>query len=92
MGFVCKVTLVMGFVCKVTLVMGVVCKVTLLMGVVCKVKLVMGVVSLKLREERRLRVFEKRVLRRILGPERDDVKGEWRKLHNEELTQYCSGD
>jgi len=33
----------------------------------------------------RLRVFENRVLRRILGPKRDDVTGEWRKLHNKEL-------
>jgi len=40
--------------------------------------------SLTLREERRLRVFEKRVLRRIFGPRRDEVIGEWRKLHNEE--------
>jgi hypothetical protein len=38
-----------------------------------------------LREERRLRVFENRVLRRIFGPKRDVVTGEWRKLHNEEL-------
>jgi hypothetical protein len=38
-----------------------------------------------LREERRLRVFEKRVLSRIFGPKRDEVTGEWRKLHNEEL-------
>jgi hypothetical protein len=38
-----------------------------------------------LREERRLRVFEYRVLRRIFGPKRDEVTGEWRKLHNEEL-------
>jgi hypothetical protein len=37
--------------------------------------------SLTLREERRLRVFENRVLRRILGPKRDEVTGEWRKLH-----------
>ena len=36
-----------------------------------------------LREERRLRVFENRVLRRIFGPKRDEVRGEWRKLHNE---------
>jgi len=35
-----------------------------------------------LREERRLRVFEKRVLRRIFGPKRNEVTGEWRKLHN----------
>ena len=39
---------------------------------------------LKLREERRLRVFENRVLR-IFGPKRDEVTGEWRKLHNERL-------
>jgi len=38
-----------------------------------------------LKEERRLRVFENRVLRRIFGPKSDDVTGEWRKLHNEEL-------
>jgi hypothetical protein len=38
-----------------------------------------------LREGRRLRVFENRVLRRIFGPKRDEVTGEWRKLHNEEL-------
>jgi hypothetical protein len=36
-------------------------------------------------EVHRLRVFEKRVLRRIFGPKRDEVTGEWRKLHNEEL-------
>jgi hypothetical protein len=41
--------------------------------------------SLTLREEHRLRVFENRVLRRIFGPKRDEVIGEWRKLHNEEL-------
>jgi hypothetical protein len=41
--------------------------------------------SLKLREEHRLRMFENRVLRRIFGPERDEVTGGWRKLHNEEL-------
>jgi len=39
-----------------------------------------------LREERRLRVFENRVLRRVFGPKRDEVAGEWRKLHNEELS------
>jgi hypothetical protein len=38
-----------------------------------------------LREERRLRVFENRVLRRIFGPKRDEVTGEWRRLHNKEL-------
>ena len=47
--------------------------------------------SLTLREERRLRVFENRVLRRIFGPERDELTGEWSKLHNEELNDlYCS--
>jgi len=44
-----------------------------------------------LREERRLRVFENRVLRRVFGPKRDEMTGEWRKLHNEELNDlYCS--
>jgi hypothetical protein len=38
-----------------------------------------------LREERRLRVFDNRVLRRIFGPKSDEVTGEWRKLHNEQL-------
>jgi hypothetical protein len=38
-----------------------------------------------LREEHRLRVFENRVWRRVFGPKRDKVTGEWRKLHNEEL-------
>jgi hypothetical protein len=38
-----------------------------------------------MREERRQRLFENRVLRRIFGPKRDEVTGEWRKLHNEEL-------
>ena len=42
--------------------------------------------SLTLREERRLRMFENRVLRRVFGPKRDEVTGEWRKLHNEELS------
>ena len=47
--------------------------------------------SLTLREERRLSVFENRVLRRVFGPKRDEVTGEWRKLHNEELNDlYCS--
>ena len=41
--------------------------------------------SLTLREERRLRVFENMVLRRIFGPKRHEVTGEWRKLYNEEL-------
>ena len=41
--------------------------------------------SLTLREEHKLRVFENRVLRRIFGPKRDGVTGQWRKLHNDEL-------
>jgi hypothetical protein len=49
-----------------------------------------------LREECRLRVFDSRVLRRIFESKRDEVRGEWRKLHNEELndlyTKYYSGD
>jgi len=43
-----------------------------------------------LREERRLRVFENRVLRRVFGPKRDEVTGDWRKLHNEELNDLYS--
>jgi len=46
--------------------------------------------SLTLREERRLRVFDNRVLRRIFWPKRDEVTGEWRKLHSEELNVLCS--
>jgi hypothetical protein len=45
---------------------------------------------LTLREECRLRVFKNRVLRKIFGPKRDEVTGEWRKLYNEELNNlYC---
>jgi hypothetical protein len=46
--------------------------------------------SLTLREGRRLRVFENRVLRRVFGPKRDEVIGEWRKLHTEELSDLYS--
>jgi hypothetical protein len=46
--------------------------------------------SLTLREEHRLRMFENKVLRRICGPRRDEVTGEWRKLHNEELRDLYS--
>jgi hypothetical protein len=46
--------------------------------------------SLILREEHRLRVLENRVLRRILGPKRDEMMGGWRKLHNEELHDLYS--
>jgi hypothetical protein len=50
-----------------------------------------------LREESRLRIFENRVLRSIFGPKTDEITGEWRRLHNEELcsvllTKYHSGD
>ena len=46
--------------------------------------------SLTLREERRLRVFENRVLRRVFGSKRNEVTGEWRKLHNKELYDLYS--
>jgi len=47
--------------------------------------------SLTLREERKLRVFENMVLRRIFGPRSDEVTGEWGRLHNEEPNDlYCS--
>jgi hypothetical protein len=43
------------------------------------------ILALMLREERSLRMLENRILRRIFGPKMDEVTGEWRKLHNEEL-------
>ena len=46
--------------------------------------------SLTLREERKLRVFKNMVLRRMFGPRRDEVTGEWRRLHNEELNDLYS--
>jgi hypothetical protein len=46
--------------------------------------------SLTLKEEHRLKVFENRVLRRIYGPKRDEVAGGWRKLHYEELHNLYS--
>ena len=46
--------------------------------------------SLTLREERKLRVFENMVLRRMFGPRRDEVTGEWRRLHNKELNDLYS--
>jgi hypothetical protein len=46
--------------------------------------------SSTLREEHRLKAFENRVLRRIFGPKRDEIIGEWRKLHNEELRDLYS--
>ena len=45
--------------------------------------------SLTLRKERKLRVFENMVLRKIFGPRRDEVTGEWRRLHNEALNDYA---
>jgi hypothetical protein len=48
------------------------------------------ILSLTLREEHRLKVFENRVLRRIFGPRRDEVTGDWMKLHNEELHNMYS--
>jgi hypothetical protein len=45
---------------------------------------------LTLREECRLRVFENRVLRKVFGPKREEVTGDWRKLHNEELSDLYS--
>jgi hypothetical protein len=46
--------------------------------------------SVTLREEHRLRVFENRLLRRIFGPKRDEVTGEWRRQYNEELNDLYS--
>ena len=46
--------------------------------------------SLTLKEERRMRVFVNRMLKRIFGPKRDELTGEWRKLHNEELNDLYS--
>jgi hypothetical protein len=49
-----------------------------------------GTWSLTLKEEHRLKVFENRALKIILGPKRNEVTGEWRKLHNEELHHLYS--
>jgi hypothetical protein len=46
--------------------------------------------SLTLREGRRLRVFENRAMRKIIGPRKDEVTGKWRKLHDEELNDLYS--
>jgi hypothetical protein len=46
--------------------------------------------SQTLREEQRLRVFESRVLRRVFGPKRDEVTGQWRRLHNGKLNDLYS--
>ena len=55
---------------------------------ICKTKILPW--SLTLREERRLRVFENRVLRKIFGPKRDEVTWEWRKLPKEKLNDLFS--
>jgi len=60
-------------------------RVIILPVVSCVCVCVFGTFSLTMREERRLRVFENRVLRRIFAPKRGELTGEWRKLHNEEL-------
>jgi hypothetical protein len=52
--------------------------------------LILKVLSLTLQEERKLRVFENMVLRRIFGPRRDEVTGKWRRLYNEELNDLYS--
>jgi hypothetical protein len=52
--------------------------------------IIIVVFAINLREERRLRVFENRVFWRIFGPKRDEVRGVWRKLHNEELNDLYS--
>ena len=49
-----------------------------------------GTWKLILKEGRRLRVYENRMLRRMFGPKRDEATGEWRKLHNEELNDLNS--
>ena len=46
--------------------------------------------SLTLREERKLKMFQNMVLRRLFGPRRDEVAGEWRRMHNEELNDLYS--
>jgi hypothetical protein len=59
-------------------------------GAVCGVLYGCEIWSLTLKEEHRLRVFENRVLRRILGLKRDEMIEGWRKLHNEELHNLYS--
>ena len=55
-----------------------------------KIKIYRTIILLTLREERKLKVFENMVLRRIFGPRKDEVTGEWRRLHNEELNDLYS--
>ena len=50
----------------------------------------MKLASLTLREERKLKVFENKVLRRISGPRKDEVTGDWKILHNEDLNDVYS--
>jgi hypothetical protein len=57
---------------------------------ICRVVLSFQTWSLTLTEERRLRVFENRVLKRIFEPKRNELTGEWRKLQNEKLTYLYS--
>jgi hypothetical protein len=57
---------------------------------ILEIILVLDDIALTLKEEHRLGVFENRVLRRIFGPNRDEMTGEWRKLHNEELHDLYS--
>jgi hypothetical protein len=66
-------------------------KITIHRGIILPVVLYgCETLSLPLREERTLRLFEKRTLRRMLVPKNDEVTGEWRKLHNEELNGLYS--
>jgi len=65
-------------------------KVKIRRTIILPVVLYGGEKSLTLREERKLRVFENMLLRRIFGPRRDEVRGEWRRLHNEELNGLYS--
>ena len=71
-------------------ILGAAAKVALILSYIYWLSIFDVVCYTPLREERRLRVFEKRVLRRVLGPKRDEVTGEWRKLHNEELSDLYS--
>ena len=63
---------------------------TIIIIMMCKSMIMCEAWSLTLREERKLRVFENMVLRRIFGLRRDEVTGEWMRLHNEELNDLYS--
>ena len=58
--------------------------------VLCRCTYIFVILLMFVWEERRLRVFENRVLRKVFGPKRDEVTGEWKKLHNEELNDLYS--